>query len=99
MPALPNDFSAPYPCGVEGSRSHGNCGRLRQHAFWEFAVAQAVSTQVQRGLGGALIQQWHLWLVDPPPAVCEMAWWVVVLAAIWAMEQKRKRLWYFKYAS
>jgi hypothetical protein len=55
-------------------------------------IAQAVRTQVQRGLGGALPQQWHLWRVDPPPSVCEMDWRVVVLAAIWAMEQGRKRL-------
>jgi hypothetical protein len=42
--------------------------------------------------GAALIQQWHLLLVEPPPAVCEMIWRVVVLAAIWAIEQGRKRL-------
>jgi hypothetical protein len=48
---------------------------------------------VQRGLGGALLQQWHLWLADPPPSVCEIVWRIVVLAAIWAMEQGRKRLW------
>jgi hypothetical protein len=65
---------APVPVGTE---------RLRKHAFWEFAIAQAVRTQVQR-LGGVLIQQWHLWLVDPPPSVCEMVWRVVVLDAIWA---------------
>jgi hypothetical protein len=47
---------------------------------------------VQRGFGEALFQQWHLWLVDPPP-VCEMVWRVVVLAAIKAMEQGRIRLW------
>jgi hypothetical protein len=76
------------------------CERLRQHAFWECAIAQAVRTQVQRGLGRALLQQGHLWLVDPPPSVYEMVWRVVVLvaiwavlAAIWAMEQGRKRLW------
>jgi hypothetical protein len=60
-------FSAPCPCGVVGSGAQGDCERLRQHAFWECAIAQAVRTQVQRGLGGALLQQWHLWLVDPPP--------------------------------
>jgi hypothetical protein len=86
-------FSAPCPCGVVGPDAHGDCERLRQHAFWECAIAQAVRTQVQRGLGGALLQQWHLWLVDPPPSVCPMVWRVVVLAAIWAMEQGRKRLW------
>jgi hypothetical protein len=86
-------FSAPCPCGVVGSGAHGDCERLRQHAFWECAIAQAVRTQVQRGLGGALLQQGHLWLVDPPPSVCEIVWRVVVLAAVWAMEQGRKRLW------
>jgi hypothetical protein len=75
-----------------GSGAHGDCERLRQHAFWECAIARAVRTPVQRGLGGALLEQWHLWLVDPPPSVCEMVWRVVVLAAIWAMEQRRKRL-------
>jgi hypothetical protein len=86
-------FPAPCPCGVVGSGAHGDCERLRQHAFWECAIAQAVRTQVQRGLGGALLQQRHLWLVDPPPSVYEIVWRVVVLAAIWAMEQGRKRLW------
>jgi hypothetical protein len=76
-----------------GSGAQGDCERLRQHAFLECAIAQAVGTQVQRGLGAALLQQWHLWLVDPPPSVCEIVWRVVVLAAIWAMEQGRKRLW------
>jgi hypothetical protein len=70
-----------------GSGAQGDCEWLRQHAFWECAIAQAVRTQVQRGLRGALLQQWHLWLVDPPPPVCEIVWRVVVLAAIWAMEQ------------
>jgi hypothetical protein len=39
-------------------------------------------------LGKALIRQWHLWLVDSPPSV----WRMVVLAAIWAMEQGRNFL-------
>jgi hypothetical protein len=86
-------FPAPCPCGVVGSGAHGDCEQKRQHAFWKCAITQAVRTQVQRGLGGALLQQWHLWLVDPPPSVCEMVWRVVVLAAIWAMEQGREPLW------
>jgi hypothetical protein len=85
--------SATCPCGVVGSGAHGDCERLRQHAFWECAIAQAVRTQVQHGLWGALLQQWHLWLADPPPPVCHMVWRVVVLEAVWAMEQGRKRLW------
>jgi hypothetical protein len=44
-------FSAPCPCAVVGSGAHGDCERLRQHAFWECAIAQAVRTKVQRGLG------------------------------------------------
>jgi DNA-binding transcriptional LysR family regulator len=52
-------FSATCPSGVVGPDAHGDCERLRQHAFWECAIAQAVRTQVQRGLGGALIPQWH----------------------------------------
>jgi hypothetical protein len=86
-------FTAPCLCGVVGSGAHGDCERLRQHAFWECAIAQAVRNQAHRGLGGALLQQWHLWLVDSPPSVCHMVWRVVVLAAIWAMEQGRKHLW------
>jgi hypothetical protein len=43
------------PCGVVGSGAHGDCERLRQQAFWECTIAQAVRTQVQRGLGGALL--------------------------------------------
>jgi hypothetical protein len=50
-------FSAPCRCGVVGSVAQGDCERLRQHAFWECAITQAVRTQVQRGLGGALLQQ------------------------------------------
>jgi hypothetical protein len=50
-----------------------------------------LSAQVQRGLGEALLQQWHLWLVDPP--LLSVIWRVMVLATIWAMEQGRKRLW------
>jgi hypothetical protein len=58
-------FSAPCPCSVVGSGAHGDCERLRQHVFfWECAIAQAVRTQVLRRLGEALLQQWHLWLVD-----------------------------------
>jgi hypothetical protein len=69
-------------------------GWLRQHAFWVYAIAQAVRTQEQRGFGEAQLQQWHLWLVDPSPSVCVLVSRVVVLqlAAIWAMEQGRKRL-------
>jgi hypothetical protein len=85
-------FSVSCPCGVVGSGAQRDCERLRQHAFWKCAIAQAVRTQVQSWLGGALLQQWHLWLVDPPPFVCQIVWRVAVLAAIWAMEQVRKRL-------
>jgi hypothetical protein len=82
-------ISAPCPCGAVGSGAHGDCERLWQHAFWECSITQAVLTQVQHRLGGALLQQWDLWLVDPPPSVCEIVWRVVVLAAIWAMDQGR----------
>jgi hypothetical protein len=44
-------FSAPCPCGVVGFGAHGDGERLRQHAIWECAIARAVRTQVQRGLG------------------------------------------------
>jgi hypothetical protein len=49
---MPTLFLNPCPSGVVGSGAHGDCERLRQHAFWECAIAQAVRTQVQRGLGG-----------------------------------------------
>jgi hypothetical protein len=62
-------FSAPCPFGVVGSGAQGDGEWLRQHAFWECAIAQAVRAQVQRGLGGALLQQRHLWLVFPPSFV------------------------------
>jgi hypothetical protein len=82
-------FSAPCPCGVVGSGAHGDCERLRQHAFWECAIAQAVRPQVQHGLGGALLQQWHLWLVDPPPSVIwSGGLWCWLLSG-----PCRKRLW------
>jgi hypothetical protein len=32
--------------GVVGSGAHGDCERMRQHAFWECAITQAVHTQV-----------------------------------------------------
>jgi hypothetical protein len=75
-----------------GSGARGDCKRLRWHAFSEFAAAQAVRNQVQRGLGKALLQQWRLWQVDPPPAVLEMVWLVVVFAGNWAMGRGRQRL-------
>jgi hypothetical protein len=42
-----------------------------------------------------MLQQWYLRLIDPLPSICEMVWWIVVLDAIWAMEQGRKRRWSF----
>jgi hypothetical protein len=52
------------------------------------------SLKLSATLGGALIQHWQLWLVDPPPAVCAMVRRVVVLATIWEKkEQGRKRPW------
>jgi hypothetical protein len=49
-------------------------------------------------VGGALLQQCHLRLVDPLPSVCEIVLRVEVLAAIRAMEQGRKRLWHLFYS-
>jgi hypothetical protein len=56
-------------------------------------IAQAVRMHVHCGVGGALLQQWHLWLADLPPSVREIVWRIVVLADIWATEQGRKCLW------
>jgi hypothetical protein len=87
-------FLSPMPLWCCGFRCPGRLRTVAAECFLGVCViAQAVRTQVQRGLGGALLQQWHLWLVDPPPSVCEIVWRVAVLAAIWAAEQGRKRLW------
>jgi hypothetical protein len=53
------------------------------------AAAQAVPRQGQRALWGDLLERRSLWLADTPNFVCEMVWQVVVLAAVWAMEQGR----------
>jgi hypothetical protein len=93
-------FSAPCPCDVVGSGAFGDCERLRQHAFWECAIAQAVRTQVQCGLGGALLQQWHLWLVDPPPSVCQIKWsgglWCWWLSGPWSRVGNACGLWFIR---
>jgi hypothetical protein len=91
-------FSAPCPCGVVGTGAHGDCERLQQHAFWECANAQAVRTQVQCGLGGLLLQQWHLWLVDPLPSVCETVWRFVVwpLSGQWSRVGNACGLWFIR---
>jgi hypothetical protein len=84
------NFVLSLPFG--GWVAHGDCNRLQQRAFWECAEDQTARNQVQRGLGGALIQQWCLWLVNPPPAVCEMVWQEVASVAVWATEEGRIRL-------
>ena len=69
----------------------------RQHAFWDCPVAQAVRQQLQRGLpAGRQLAQWHVWLLQPPPAsgVRPVVWRVVCIAALWAMEQGRRYLWW-----
>jgi hypothetical protein len=55
--------------------------------------ATLIQRETQHGFGGALIQQRHMWFVDPRPAVPETVWQIVVLSAMWAMEQSMKRLW------
>jgi hypothetical protein len=91
-------FSAPCPCGVVSSDAHGDCERLRQPACWECAVAQAFHNQVQRGLRGALVQLWHLWLVDPPPAVCARfdGYWCWMPSGQWNREGKAYDLWFIR---
>jgi hypothetical protein len=53
--------------------------------------SQAVCTV----LGGALLQQWHLWLVVPPPSVCEIVWRVVcwLLSGQWSRVGNACCLW------
>jgi hypothetical protein len=91
-------FSTPCPCGAVDSDAHGDCERLRQHAVWERAIAQAVRTQVQRGLGAALLQQWHLWLVDRPTSVCDMVWRLCCwrLSGPWSRVGNACGLWFIR---
>ena len=72
-----------------GSSAH------RQHSCWDCPVAQAVSGQLQEGLGGLQLQQWHVWLLRAPgPRIHVAAWRVVALAALGAMEAGRRFLWW-----
>jgi hypothetical protein len=66
----------------------------RTHAFWDCPVAQAVVQQLQRGLGGQLVQRHHVWLVTPPSrAVQLVVWQIACLAALEAMDAGRRLLW------
>ena len=68
----------------------------RQHVFWECPVAHGVREQLQRGLGegAAAVQQWQVWLLQPPPRVRPAVWRMVALAALEAMEHGRRFLWW-----
>lgn len=73
-----------------GSAAH------RQHAFWDCPVARSVVAQLQQGLGGRQLQQWQVWLAQRPAgsAVRQVVWRVVALAALYAMQQGRRQMWW-----
>jgi hypothetical protein len=92
------DICLQGPCACGGGaltaaqiRSHDSTP-LRQHAFWDCPVAQAVVRQLQRGLGNRPLAQWNVWLLQPPRRVRIAVWRVVALAALSAMEVGRRAL-------
>jgi hypothetical protein len=87
---------APCICGYVVPRAHTDGSIHRQHAFWECPVAAAVRELLQRGLGwGVQLQQWHVWLLQPPlgSAVRPVVWQVVATAAVYAMDRGRASMW------
>ncbi len=83
-------------CGCHGlGQGHATPVQLRQHAFWECPVAQAVRQELAQGLGGMTVQQWQVWLLQKPTGTAMQArvWRVVALAALWAMDEGRRCLW------
>jgi hypothetical protein len=98
---MPTLFLSPMRLWFVSSGAHGDGERLRQHAFWECAIAQAVRTQVQCGLGGSLLQQWHLWLVDPP--LLSVRWsvglWCWPLSEQWSRVGNACVLWFVRLCS
>lgn len=77
-------------CGTFGG-AHGASCSPRAHHFWECAVAQAVREQID-GAVPASINRRQLWLAEPPEGVQQAVWDVVVLAALSAIEDARRRL-------
>lgn len=85
----------PCACGYQltDAQVHRQDSKLqRQHVFWDCPVAQSVREQLQLGLGGAApaVQQWQVWLLQPPPRVRPAVWRLVALAALEAMEYGRR---------
>ena len=76
------------------------CGALapcRRHHFWECAVAQAVLTELRRGLagyvGGLHLRPDHVWLARvPSPQLHAGLWLVISQAALLAMDKGRRFL-------
>ena len=58
--------------------------------FW-----RAVREELQRGLGGVQPARWHVWLAEKPPGtpVQSAVWRVVALAALYGMDEGRRRMW------
>jgi hypothetical protein len=69
--------------------------QLGQHGFMEHAVAQSVDNQVQRGLGGAMIQHWHCgWLTRLLMSERQSGWsrcWL--LSGLWSRVGSACALW------
>jgi hypothetical protein len=91
----------PCACGYQLSEAQvrAGAGHLhRQHAYWDCLVAQAVVQQLQQGLGGRQLSQWHVWLLQPPSGgggeIQPAVWKVVGLAALEAMDLGRRYMWW-----
>lgn len=89
----------PCMCGFQLSAEQLRAGDgtvHRQHAFWGCPVAQEVCRQLQLGLGqGVLLQQHHVWLLQPPAASVQLVvWQVTCLAALEAMARAHRYLWW-----
>lgn len=77
------------------------CGALapcRRHHFWDCAVAQAVLTELHRGLagyvvGGPQLRPDHVWLARVPSQQLHAGLWLVISqAALLAMDKGRRLL-------
>ncbi len=82
----------PCGCGIYGGAA-GRPSSPRLHHFWECPVARAVREQIEWHLqaapaavaSGRMLRQ-HLWHAQPPPGCEQVAWNVIALAALSAMD-------------